>query len=159
MQFFKNTFILIVVCALLTIPLGGIEILTGRRYGHIKNTRVRIVEGALWVWVFVFNSRFSFVWGVLIFLLSPVIFLGGMIISYLLMFYQIWRDEVRYQRRGENMVDAGDRPAAAIPYEQLRSNVMRRRGRLEEESTGPVDGESDVGLSPLGVTVGMPSNY
>lgn len=159
MQFLKNTFVLIVVCVLLTIPLGGIEILTGRRHGSIANTRVRIVEGALWVWCFIFNSRFSFVWGVLFFLLSPLIFLIGMVGSYLVMFYQIWRDEVRYQRRGQNMVDATDRPAASVPYEQLRTNVMRRRHRLEEQSTGPVDGESDVGLSPLGATVGMPDNY
>jgi len=92
-------------------------------------------------------------------MLSPVILLVGMITSYIVMFYQIWRDEVRYQRRGENMVDTTENPSTSVPYEQMRTNVMRRRTRIVEQSTGPVDGESDVGLSPLGATVGMPDNY
>jgi len=150
---------ILLVAFLITLPLGGIEIATGRRYGYIRDTRLGVIKSFLWLYAFVMNSRFSFVYGAVFFFLSPLLFILGMVLSYTVMFYQIWRDEAKLVARSKAFDDPDPNFAvsqgALFPQGtpstvgQMAENFARARSLRRPGPNGPEDSDQDIGLSPL----------
>jgi len=159
----RGFLIALIVFLAISLPLGGLEWIAEGRYGSVsRRVRPKFTAFLLGIYRFFMHSRFASTYGVLFWILSPVIFIIMVAGSYLGLIYVLIREEMILQSRP---VVPGPEPIlnprfarsyarVPVPGRPLSRTSERDEGAEEEHLDVP---EGDLGLSPLKQGVSLPA--
>jgi hypothetical protein len=143
----KFIFVVFIILLVLSIPLGGLEILSGGKFSMFsKSVRPRLVSVGHTIWCFLMNSRFAFLFGALLWFLSPVVWVVGAVVTYVVLFCQLWTaDWGKAERKAKLRLNRQTVLAfggTVVPDEPTGGIDYRPPGK-HDETLARLEGETD----------------
>lgn len=138
--------LILIILTILALPLGMLELALGERFPAFARWRFTWRNSAHTLWCYFANSRFGFVFGAALFVLSPVVFFITTAFSYGILLYKLYLN-FRFPLQPQRVAEA------VLDDEKLRRKQKRNasmfRAIPEDDEQGPVTGYVDAADNQL----------